>query len=137
VTTEMLELSRDECLRLLAEHRFGRLAVNLGGGPPLIRPVNYIFDEHLQSVAFRTAAGSKFYALVHETEAVFEVDGIDESARTGWSVLLQGIAQEITQPAEIRRLEALGLETWAPGYKSHWMRIRAWTISGRRIAVAT
>jgi nitroimidazol reductase NimA-like FMN-containing flavoprotein (pyridoxamine 5'-phosphate oxidase superfamily) len=133
----MLELSRDECLRLLAEHHFGRLAVNLGGGPPVVRPVNYAFDEHLQSVVFRTAAGSKFYALLDEAEAVFEVDGIDEAAHTGWSVLMQGIAEEITQPAEIRRLEALGLETWAPGQRSHWMHIRAWTISGRRIAVTT
>ena len=137
MTTDMLELSRDECLRLLAEHRFGRLAVNLGGGPPLVRPVNYVFDQRLQSVVFRTAAGSKFYALLAEAHAVFEVDGIDESAHTGWSVLMQGITEEVTQPAEIRRLDELGLETWVPGYKSHWMHIRAWTISGRRIAVST
>jgi uncharacterized protein len=137
MTTEMLELSREECLRLLTEHRFGRLAVNLGGGPPLVWPVNYVFDERLQSVVFRTAVGSKFHALLGEAEAVFEIDGIDEREHTGWSVLMQGITEEVTQPAEIRRLDQLGLETWAPGYKSHWIHIRAWTLSGRRIMLAS
>jgi nitroimidazol reductase NimA-like FMN-containing flavoprotein (pyridoxamine 5'-phosphate oxidase superfamily) len=137
MTTEMLELSREECLRLLAEHRFGRVAVNLGAGPPLVRPVNYVFDERLQSVVFRTAAGSKFYALLAEAQAVFELDGIDEGERTGWSVLMQGITEEITQGSEIRRLNELGLDTWAPGYKSHWIHVRAWTVSGRRIAVSS
>ena len=137
MATEMLELTREECLRLLAEHRFGRLAVNLGAGPPLVRPVNYVFDERLQSVVFRTAAGSKFYALLAEAQAVFELDGIDEGERTGWSVLMQGITEEITQGSEIRRLNELGLDTWAPGYKSHWIHIRAWTVSGRRIVVSS
>jgi nitroimidazol reductase NimA-like FMN-containing flavoprotein (pyridoxamine 5'-phosphate oxidase superfamily) len=136
MTTEMLELSREECLLLLSEHRFGRLAVNLGEGPPLVRPVNYVFDERLQSIVFRTAAGSKFYALASSVEAVFEIDGIDQVEQTGWSVLMQGITEEITQGSEIRRLDELGLETWAPGYKSHWLHIRAWTISGRRIVLS-
>ena len=137
MATEMLELSRDECLQLLAEHRFGRLAVNLGDGPPLVRPVNYVFDQRLQSVVFRTGAGSKFYGLLKSSEAVFEIDGIDEAEHTGWSVLMQGITEEITERGEIRRLDELGLKTWSPGYKSHWIHIRAWTISGRRIVVAT
>jgi len=134
---EMLELSRQECLQLLAEHHFGRLAVNLGDGPPLVRPVNYVFDQRLQSVVFRTGAGSKFYGLLKSSEAVFEIDGIDEAEHTGWSVLMQGITEEITERGEIRRLDELGLKTWSPGYKSHWIHIRAWTISGRRIVVAT
>jgi nitroimidazol reductase NimA-like FMN-containing flavoprotein (pyridoxamine 5'-phosphate oxidase superfamily) len=133
----MLELSRDECLQLLAEHRFGRLAVNLGDGPPLVRPVNYVFDQRLQSVLFRTGAGSKFYGLLRSSEAVFEIDGIDEAEHTGWSVLMQGITEEITERGEVRRLDELGLETWVPGSESHWIHIRAWTISGRRIVVAT
>jgi uncharacterized protein len=136
MTTEMLELSREECLEMLVQHSFGRLAVNLGAGPPLVRPVNYIFDDRLQSVVFRTAAGSKFYALLGEAEAVFEIDGIDEGERTGWSVLMQGTTEEVKQDAEIRRLDESGLETWAPGDKSHWIHIRAWTVSGRRIVVA-
>jgi nitroimidazol reductase NimA-like FMN-containing flavoprotein (pyridoxamine 5'-phosphate oxidase superfamily) len=130
---EMLDLARSECLRLLAQHRFGRLAVNIGHTAPVIRPVNYVFDEPSQSVVFRTALGTKLHALLHSAQAAFEIDGIDPEERTGWSVVIVGVAERITNPAELRRLERHELETWAPGDKAHWMRIRAFTISGRQI----
>jgi nitroimidazol reductase NimA-like FMN-containing flavoprotein (pyridoxamine 5'-phosphate oxidase superfamily) len=133
--TEMLELSREECLRLVASHHFGRLAVNMGEGPPVIRPVNYLFDERSQSVVFRTAPGSKFHALLHSAHAAFEIDGIDESSRTGWSVIIRGVTNEVTNLSEVRRLDRLGLEPWAPGPKRNWVRIRAWTVAGRRIVL--
>jgi hypothetical protein len=41
-------------------------------------------------------------------------------------VVVVGMSEEITNPSEIRRVEKLGLEHWAPGPKPHWMRIRAW-----------
>ncbi len=118
-TTEMLELSREECLQLLASHSFGRLAVNTGKGAPVIRPVNYLFDKRSQSVVFRTAPGSKFHALLQAAEAAFEIDGIDEGSRTGWSVIIHGVTDEFTNPTEVRRLDRLGLEPWAPGLKRH------------------
>jgi hypothetical protein len=42
----------------------------------------------------------------------------------------------VTGPADVRRLDGLGLHQWAPGEKSHWVRIRAWTVSGRRVQSA-
>lgn len=134
-TNEMRVLSRDDCLELLAEHNFGRLAVTMA--TPVIRPVNYVFDEPSQSVVFRTAAGSKLHALLLESNAAFEIDGIDPASRTGWSVIIVGRSEEVTNPSEIRRLEQLGLDDWAPGPKPHWMRIRAWTVTGRRIVATT
>ncbi len=128
----MVELTRPECLALLAENAFGRLAVTIGDRP-LIRPVNYIFDPPTQSVAFRTASGSKLYALRHANHAAFEIDAIDAPTRTGWSVIIAGITEEVTDPAILRRLDGSGLETWPPGRRTHWVRIRAWTVSGRRI----
>lgn len=133
--SELLELTREECLELLAAHRFGRLAVVMRNDVPLIRPVNYVFDRPSQSVVFRTARGSKLNALAHASKAVFEIDGIDEQARTGWSVIVQGSTEEITSVSDIGRLESLGLDPWAPGYKPEWVRIRAGTVSGRRIAL--
>jgi uncharacterized protein len=134
--SEMLELSREECLQLLAAHSFGRLAVNMAEGAPVIRPVNYLFDKASQSVVFRTAHGSKFHALLQAANAAFEIDGIDESSRTGWSVVIRGVTDELTDTNLVRRLDRLGLEPWAPGAKPHWMQIRAWTVSGRRIVLA-
>jgi uncharacterized protein len=132
-TSEVLVLSREECLRLLASNNFGRLAVATDS--PVIRPVNYAFDERSQSVVFRTADGSKFHAMLVNGNAAFEIDGIEQGSRTGWSVIIAGMTEEITSPSELRRLEHLGLETWTPGHKAHWMRIRAWTVTGRRIVL--
>ena len=131
----MLDLSREECLRLLASHSFGRLAVSIGEGAPVLRPVNYLFDEPSQSVVFRTGVGSAFHALLRSAEAAFEIDGIDERARTGWSVIMCGVSDEVTNPSEISRLDRLALDSWAPGHKAHWVCIRAWTVSGRRIVL--
>ena len=129
----MRDLSREECLELLAAHGVGRLAVSAKDAP-VIRPVNYAFDQPSQSVVFRTAPGSKFYALLRQNTAAFEVDGVDPDRRSGWSVIIVGATEEVTNPSDVRRLDGLGLEQWAPGEKPHWMRIRAWTVSGRRIA---
>jgi uncharacterized protein len=131
---ELVELSRAECLRLLAGARFGRV-VSAIDGKPTISPVNYVFDERAQSVAFRSTDGTKLHELLHVGHAVFEIDEIDPAARTGWSVIISGVPEEVTRPAEVRRLERLGLDVWAPGPRSHWIRIGAWTVSGRRIVV--
>jgi len=133
--TEMLDLDRSECLRLLATTDVGRIAVTVTEWDhPVIRPVNYLFDRASQSVLIRAAPGSKLQAILRSTRATFEIDGIDPAGRVGWSVIITGVSEEITNPAELRRIEGLGLEPWAPGRKGHWIRIRANTVSGRRIA---
>ncbi|HTX09172.1 MAG TPA: pyridoxamine 5'-phosphate oxidase family protein [Solirubrobacteraceae bacterium] len=131
--SELLDLPRAECLRLLAANGFGRLAVAMSEGAPVIRPVNYLFDEASQSVVFRTAHGSKLHAVLQVSEAAFEIDGVDEGSRTGWSVIIHGVAEQVTNQSDVRRLDALGVTPWAPGNKRHWVRIRARTVTGRRI----
>jgi nitroimidazol reductase NimA-like FMN-containing flavoprotein (pyridoxamine 5'-phosphate oxidase superfamily) len=131
----MLDLPREECLRLLASQSFGRLAVSMGDRAPVVRPVNYLFDGASESVVFRTAVAAGFHTLLREAEAAFEIDGIEEYARTGWSVIVSGVADEVTDPEEVSRLEGLALDSWAPGPKALWMRIRASTVSGRRIVL--
>jgi uncharacterized protein len=136
--TEMLELARSECLRLLAATAIGRIAVSVTEWDhPVIRPVNYVFDDSSQSVLIRSASGSKLHALLRSATAAFEIDGIDTAARVGWSVIIVGVAEEITNAAEVRRIEGLGLEPWPPGRKGHWIRIRTNTVSGRRVALVT
>jgi nitroimidazol reductase NimA-like FMN-containing flavoprotein (pyridoxamine 5'-phosphate oxidase superfamily) len=133
---EMFTLDRDECLALLGATSFGRVAVATGEGPPAVRPVNYTFDPSSQSVVFRTARGSKFHALVQAAEAAFEIDGTDAEAHTGWSVIVSGVTEEITGRAELERLAQHVPPSWAPSEKPYWMRLRAYTVSGRRIGPA-
>jgi nitroimidazol reductase NimA-like FMN-containing flavoprotein (pyridoxamine 5'-phosphate oxidase superfamily) len=135
---QLLELDRGECLRLLraTNGRVGRIAVNVPGSPPMLRPVNYVFDDEAQSVVFRCAPGSELHRTVSSATALFEIDGGDPVERAGWSVIVVGEAEEVTDSAEIDRLEDLELEPWAPGPRVHWVRIRATSATGRRIVRA-
>ena len=131
---DLQSLEREECLELLRRGSVGRIAVDAGGKAPAIRPVNYLFDESSQSIVFRTAYGSKLQGMLLGGSAAFEIDGLDPVQRTGWSVVVVGRVEQISNPIELRRLESAGLEPWAAGPKPHWIRIRATTITGRRIA---
>ncbi len=135
---KLVDLSRAECLELLAAGDFGRVVISAGPSQvPLIRPVNYAFDEPSQSVVFHTLEGSKFHSLEHSTRACFEVDGYDPEAGTGWSVIVIGTTEQITRPAEIERVARLNARAWPDGEgRAHWMRIRARTVSGRRLIPA-
>lgn len=93
---ELVELSREECLTLLSWHRVGRVVVSGSGATPVIRPVSYVFDEPSQSVVFRTANGSKLHWLTRTARAAFEIDDADHVTRTGWSVIVAGVTEEVT-----------------------------------------
>ncbi|GAA5113102.1 pyridoxamine 5'-phosphate oxidase family protein [Pseudonocardia adelaidensis] len=129
---ELQVLTTDECYRLLATRQIGRLGVN-AEHYPLIIPLNYAVDRDV--IVMRMAPGTKLSAVQHANVA-FEVDEIDQRTRSGWSVLVRGLAEEIT-PAHreelVTRTEGTGLTTWAPGEHGHWVRLIPQAISGRRI----
>jgi len=47
-----------------------------------------------------------------------------------------GLSQEVTGAAETARLEGLGLETWAPGTRDHFIRVTPEIVTGRRLRPA-
>jgi nitroimidazol reductase NimA-like FMN-containing flavoprotein (pyridoxamine 5'-phosphate oxidase superfamily) len=133
IANRLTELDRPACLERLADGSFGRVVAALPNGTPVIRPVNYVFDPGSQSVLIRTHPGSKLYALLHCERATFEIDAAGADTRTGWSVIVNGVVEEITEPGELRRIETLGAETWAPGSAMRWIRIRAFSVTGRQL----
>lgn len=124
-------IDRDECLRLLAGDEIGRLAV-IDGRTPVILPVNYALDG--DSVVFRTAAGTKLDSGPR-SPASFEIDLIDRENHTGWSVVVTGRLEEVTEydTETMERLRRLDVTPWAGGDKPHWMRLQPTRITGRRI----
>jgi len=124
-------LSEGECLELLGDHHFGRIGVVVDG-QPIILPVNYVFDGG--QVVLRTDPGTKLTAAA-QGHVAFEVDEIDPDSRTGWSVLVTGVGFEVTDALDATSTAArrFPVDTWAPGRRSHWIRIRAGEISGRRL----
>ena len=66
----------------------------------------------------------------------FEVDELHPSDRTGWSVLIRGLAELVTPAHDTElaaRTRSSGATPWAPGDKTSWLRIIPHGISGRRI----
>lgn len=121
----------DECRRLLAADEVGRLAI-VDGGSPAMFPVNYALDG--DAIVFRTAPGTKLSQGVRGTVA-FEVDDFDREARAGWSVIVVGRLEEVTEydSRTLERVTQLPVEPWTGGEKSHWMRLVPSRVSGRRI----
>jgi len=124
-------LSDAECVKLLRSHDLGRIAVVDRDVRPLIFPINYFFDEGV--VVFRTAPGTKL-DLAPGAHVGFEIDSWDTHQGVGWSVLVKGIAHDITQPrgALTGRMRFWPVHPVAPGSREHWVAIRANEISGRR-----
>ena len=122
----------DECYRLLGTQEVGRIGVN-AEHYPLIFPVNYGLDG--TTIVIRTAPGTKLTAASH-ANVTFEVDEIDQRSRSGWSVLVRGLAEEVAgghSPELVARTHAADVAPWAPGDHGNWLRIIPHQISGRRI----
>jgi len=127
----LVVLPADECRRLLATRQLGR--IGLAGGPfPLILPVNYVLDGEV--VVIRTDS-PKITAAADHTRVAFEVDDVDERTRSGWSVLVQAFAEEVTGARRdelVERVHTTG-SPWAPGEHGHWIRLIPKAVTGRRI----
>jgi uncharacterized protein len=126
-------LTPRECMRLLATQQIGRLGIS-GKRFPLIMPFNYALDRGV--IVIRTHAGSPLSAADHANVA-FEVDEIDRRTRSGWSVLVHALAEDVTEAHQadlVERMQATGVKPWAPGEHGRWMRLIPQEITGRRIA---
>lgn len=126
------ELSAEQCRLLLATQQIGRLGVN-AEHYPLIFPVNYGLDGDV--VVIRTRPGTKL-STASKANVTFEVDQIDPLTRTGWSVVVRGLAEEVTERHRIElvhRTRQAGAHPWAPGEHGHWLRIIPHLVTGRRI----
>jgi hypothetical protein len=66
----------------------------------------------------------------------FEIDGIDERERTGWSVVVPGRAEEVVDRNWLDELRQTPPLPWARGDRSQYVRIRPELVTGRCISVA-
>ena len=126
-------LTPQECLTLLRSHpvHVGRLGVTDTDGQPLIVPVNYRLVG--ESVIVRTEPSSLIAERAIGHRVAFQVDDFDAAWREGWSVLVQGRAEQVDDDDELERLRALPLRPWAPGERPLYLRIMPTFVTGRRI----
>ena len=132
--SQMVELTVDECLALLARGTVGRIALRTERGLRIF-PVNYALDG--DDVVFRTAPYGVIANNAHGAEVAFEVDHLEEGLRAGWSVVAAGRCQRIEDPGEVRVVRTQDdPEPWAEGLRNLYFRLRWVDLTGRQIGMA-
>lgn len=126
-------LEREDCVQLLEQHRLGRLGLS-SGALPTILPVNYWSDGAF--VYVRTSAGTKLDAALRDAVVAFEVDDANGMEHTGWSVVITGVAREVTDRDELERLASAPLPRWARSLGDHIIAISTEIVTGRRLGDA-
>ena len=124
-------IAAEECWDLLASQQVGRLSFTAQGGLPVILPVNFVVDG--ETIAFRSGRGPKLVAAARREIVAFEADQIDADCRTGWSVVVIGQASLVTNAAQRRRLDALGLRPWVAGPRDEYVVITPRNVAGRYV----
>lgn len=129
IVSKMGVIDDDECIRLMESTPIGRIAFMVDD-EILALPVN--FRWHEDGIVFRTLDGLKLAAAANNQNVCFEVDQWDAGSRSGWSVVVQGVAREVDNWAEEAQLDQLGLIPWAKAeWRPIWVRVEPTSMSGR------
>jgi uncharacterized protein len=126
-------LPPEECIRLLASVRLGRVAFWSTEGPQVL-PVNHTVLDG--AIVFRTGLYTSLADGTREGTLAFEADELDDRMRSGWSVLAVGRAEHVEEHAEMVDLFRRMGEPWAPGTRPLVARIIPSQLTGRRFEPA-
>lgn len=130
--TWLIDLSPAECASHLASEPLGRLGVIVDGRPEIF-PINYTYDESSGHIVFATNARTKLAAALNWPWVAFEVDDLtDHVTGDGWSVLVVGHAENLTDADQIARASTGRVATWATGDHVRWVRIVPDKITGKQ-----
>lgn len=128
----VISLSADECWDLLENADVGRLAVVIAHEPEIF-PINFVVDAG--SLVFRTAEGTKLFAITASPLVAVEIDGYDAASGEAWSVVAKGMAERLDQFTKIYAAEKLPLFPWQAGPKQWFVRINQVRPTGVRFRV--
>lgn len=122
------DLTKEQCLELLATKNVGRVAYCSADGPEVL-PLNYAV--HDETLLFRTSPHSALAQHLRLGTAAFQVDDIDDYTESGWSVLVRGTVE----PVDVDDLPAADERPrpWASGQRNLHLRLTPRAITGRRL----
>jgi uncharacterized protein len=125
------QLTWVECLALMASVPVGRI-IYTRHALPAVDLVSFALDDG--DIIIRTDHSARLAAATRRAVVAFQADSVDADRRAGWSVTAIGQSLEVTDSGEIGRLERIGLRSWVPGDRSHFIRISPGILSGRRLS---
>jgi len=89
-------LSGRECVDLLRSKSVGRIALS-SSSLPFVVPVRYVVDR--DRILMRTGQNTRMAAATSDAVVAFQVDDFDAALDAGWSVMVQGLAREVSGDA--------------------------------------
>jgi uncharacterized protein len=127
-------LTRAECLRLLSRSWLGRLALSTGALPVVV-PVQYVLRP--SGVVLRIGQSTRLDAAVPNAVVAFGVDEIDLDSHMGWSVMVTGVARELTDVDDLSAASGLPPANWSTDDSpEHYVIISLDVVNGRRFHMA-
>jgi len=121
----LLEVTRQEALRRLGSVAVGRIVFSQHA-LPAIRPVNHVVDG--DAVIVRTHLGAAVLSAAGMVVA-YQADTFDQVNEVGWSVVVTGVARQLTDPADVAHYEGV-LPPWLGGAPNHVVRIEPRIVTG-------
>ena len=123
---ELFQLDRATCLALLTTQHVGRLIIDAA------EPVSASSTTPPSSTRSCSAPIPVRRSTPSSTKpVVFEADMVDERTRSGWSVVVRGIARDVSEHLAGLGQTAANVEPWAPGPKNRWIGIDIDDVTGR------
>jgi nitroimidazol reductase NimA-like FMN-containing flavoprotein (pyridoxamine 5'-phosphate oxidase superfamily) len=130
-TDALTPISPTRCRELLRSQNIGRVAWQAADGLQIL-PVTYAV--HDGTIIFRTSPYGVLSELIRPTDVALEIDELDQESRRGWSVVVQGRAQGVAEPAQLVRIWTVGgLVPWASGVRNVFIQIIPQRITGRDV----
>jgi pyridoxamine 5'-phosphate oxidase-like protein len=136
-----VDLTGPECWKLLSSVPLGRVVFSQDA-MPAIRVVSHLVEDGaiiIRSPQGAVIAGQTRLAGsaaagrgVAGTVVCYEADAMDTVRRTGWSVVVTGMARLVRDPAALARYSRL-LSTWAADGAGDVVAIEPGIVSGRRV----
>ena len=123
------ELSREECLELLAGAAVGRMVYTASALPAVV-PVTFALDGG--AAVCQTASSSRLARAAYGGVLALQTDEVDVVTRSGWSVIATGRADVLHDPAQVRRVAGL-VHPWLPGPADVAIRLPLTVLTGRRV----
>ena len=127
------ELSREECIDLLKTHAIGRISI-VDEGFPRIFPVNYRVTE-TEVGPWITIRTRRDNVIDHVGANVcLEIDGVNETQREGWSVLVCGRLDGLMIDSP-KLAETFQSDPWIAKKRDSWLVIEPLKVTGRSLHV--
>ncbi len=129
----------ETALERLAATAIGRLAYQRPDGTPHVVPVHFATltgptaTSTLGSgdLVIRSLDGPKVEAARQGQPACLEVDHLDLEARTGWSVVVHGRLELLSDADTLEAAWAAHPDPWVEGAHGHWVRLIPDDVGGR------